>query len=487
MISPVIHWLDRAVAGFPDRAALFMGGGEFSYGDLHTHAVRMAAALMAAGVRPGEVVSAIGLQAQGIAVLAHALPRLGCPFLPLDARLPSERLAGLLSDCGVRWAVCGDDTQQQKGVGVIRDTDLRDVSEGGDAHFRPLDEGDIHLIIATSGSTGDPKGVMLSGANIAASTFASRHRIDIGKADRWLVCMPLFHVGGLSILYRMAEAGACALIHDGFDPEAVARAIADEGVTHVSLVPAMLAQLLDLTGDAPPPPGLRVTLVGGAAFPEAMAHRAVAAGWPIYATYGMSETSSQLATRGPLSTTWTHGDVGAPLSGFEISLQDENSGVGRLRVRGPAVMAGYANPQLTRGTGLDDGWYLTSDIVRLDGETLVVVGRADDVLVSGGENVHPAQIEAVMAHCPGVDSVCVVGQSDPVWGQAPVAVVTGSWNAEKVLLWARENLSGPYRPRAVHIVTAIPLLGAGKPDRRAVLEEIGKSKVFEHAPSESAR
>jgi O-succinylbenzoic acid--CoA ligase len=324
---------------------------------------------------------------------------------------------------------------------------------------------DVALMIATSGSTGRPKAVMLTAANLAAAATASAERLPLMPGDGWLACLPLFHIGGLSILTRCALAGALAVVHQGFDPEKVAVDLERHRITHLSLVPTMLARLLEKVGDVPPPLTLRHVLVGGAALSSGLAQRALAAGWPINPSYGMSETASQLATLVDVPLDWRQGHVGRPLAGAEVAVDEE----GRLKVRGPMVMAGYANADLRPGDGLADGWFTTNDLAVLkeDGQ-LVILGRGDDVLISGGKKIQPQLVEDMVGGCPGVASAAIAGRADPIWGQVLVAVYTGSIAADALLAWCREHVPGPLRPRHALRVAGLPLTPNGKLDRRAL-------------------
>jgi O-succinylbenzoic acid--CoA ligase len=283
--------------------------------------------------------------------------------------------------------------------------------------------------------------------------------------DAWLACLPLFHIGGFSILTRCAFAGARMILHQGFDADRVADGLSAARVTHLSLTPSMLAQLLAL--DRRPPSCLRHVLVGGAALSAELAGAANEEGWPIQPTYGMSECSSQLATLPRLSSNWRTGQVGRPLRGAEIGLTPD----GRLKTHGPMVMQGYANPGLTPGDGLDEGWFVSNDLAEISPEgALTVLGRADDMIVSGGKKVHPLAIARELAACPGIGDFAIVGRPDPIWGEVVTVAYTGATPCEALLQWSRAHLSSAFRPRAAVRVAALPLLANGKPDRSALRE-----------------
>jgi O-succinylbenzoic acid--CoA ligase len=317
----------------------------------------------------------------------------------------------------------------------------------------------VALVISTSGSEGEPRGVLLSNANLDAAAAASNQLLPLGAGDLWLNCLPLYHIGGQAILWRCARAGAGVLLHDGFHAEAVAADLLRHPVSHLSLVPAMLARLLD--AGATPPASLRHVLIGGAALSQTLFERASAAGWPLNPSYGMSETAAQIATWTPTDGPWHEGLVGHPLGNNEFALAAD----GRIRIRGPQVMLGYLS-----GGGVDeDGWLSTGDLGKIDAfGRLTVTGRADDMLVSGGRNVHPLEIESCLTACPGVRDVAVTGLPDPVWGDLIVALVVGEAPRKDLLAWCKARLPNAAQPRRIVHLDTLPRNAAGKLERAAL-------------------
>ena len=321
----------------------------------------------------------------------------------------------------------------------------------------------LALVIATSGSEGAPKGVKLPWRAVAAAARISRAAVPLAPGDVWLACLPLHHIGGAMIPYRCWRAGAAALVHDGFDVHAVARDLHERRVTHISLVPAMLARLIE--ADARPPATLRHALVGGAALSATLFTQAVAHGWPVCPTYGMTETCSQVALRiSPAAAAWDEGDAGRPLPGVRIEVSSPDAdGIGRLRLATPARMAGYL------GAPPAGQWIETRDLGRIDSAGRVhILGRADDMLVSAGVNVHPLEVENRLAACPGVDEAGVTGLPDAIWGDIVAAVYEGSAPEAAVDAWCRERLAAPQRPRRFLRVERLPRTGGGKLDRRGL-------------------
>jgi len=449
-VNATSDWARRQASDRPDSPALdLVDGGVWSFAALDRDGDALAAALTAWPAQPGQPLAARIADAETLARLALTAPRAGRALLPVNPALPEERQRGLLAAAGggeplVTLPAPSPDAPPSSG----------------------LSPDQVQLIVATSGSTGTPKGTMLTGANLAAAVRASRHMIPLEPGDVWLGCLPMVHIGGLSVLFRCLESGATVRLHPRFDVEKVSSDLASGHVSHVSLVPAMLGLLLD--HGCRPSSRLRVALIGGAGLPAALAERALEAGWPLLPSYGMSEAGSQVATC-PDAASWSPGLAGTPLPGVEIGF----SPTGRVRVRGPMVMAGYLNPEMRPGQGLTpEGWFETNDLGRFNEQgRLVILGRADDMLISGGENVHPAEIEALAGRCPGVRALAITGRPDPVWGDLIVAILVGEISAEAFLDWCRAHLPSHLRPRRAVTVDALPLNPNGKSDR-AKLQEI---------------
>lgn len=403
----------------------------------------MARALRGAGLGPGAVAAVTADSTESVALLTFAAPLAGCALMPLDPALDARDRDRLIISAGAR---------------LIPDSVLNAPDSAIPEMLFGVPE-DIHVIATTSGTTEGPKGVMLRGSTIAASVRASRARLGLDPADCWLCTLPLFHVGGLSILYRVAEAGASARLRCGFEASEVWADLSGDRVTHVSLVPAMLARVLDVA-DGPPPPMLRRVLVGGGSLSAEVGERARAAGWSLSPTYGLTEAASQVATLDDLPDDWVPGLVGKPLDGFEVAIAED----GRIRIRGTAMMAGYMAPGLMPGIGLElGGWFTTGDLGRIDAQgRLAVLGRADEVLVTGGETVNPVEVEARLMACPGVHEAALTAVPDPVWGDRLVALVVGDTDAGAVEDWCRANIAGARRPRRVRMVPGLPRTPLGK-------------------------
>jgi O-succinylbenzoic acid--CoA ligase len=434
-------WLATAAQAVPAHVALVAGDESINFAELDKRAADAAARLAGLGVgREDRVVLAFEPSAEYV-VLVHALVKLGAVAAPLDPQLTGSEFDGLVSGIAPRL-VLRDPAQAHEAPPAPVDLDERIETE------------DIHCVIHTSGSGGRPKPVELTYGNQLWNAVGSGVRIGVAPTDRWLCCLPLHHIGGLAIVMRSALYRT-GIVLERFEPQAVASRLAAEPVSIISLVPTMLTRLLDAGADLG---ALRCLLLGGAPAPQELVDRALEAGAPVTPTYGLTEAASQVATMSPGEASRKPGSVGPPILTTEIRIADD----GVICVGGPSVSPGAVD---------DDGWMRTSDIGRLDDEGyLYVLGRADDVIVTGGENVSPEEVERVLLDHPAVSDAGVAAQDDPEWQQAVVAsVVLGDGQqADEAELrdFCRERLAGFKVPKAISIVRELPRNAQGKLVRR---------------------
>jgi O-succinylbenzoic acid--CoA ligase len=409
-------WLDVTARERPDGAAV----NGLTYADLARDADAWALQLLDKGVRPGDRV-ATTLGGVDFARLLWAVPRIGAVLVPLNTRLTSGEREAVLDSA--KPALILDSPPELHSSHVDRNySGERATSVDPDAAF---------VVIHTSGTTGTPKPVELTYGNFHASAVANAQNLGVEPDDRWLCCMPLFHVGGLSILTRSAINQTEAVIHEGFEVQRVKAALENEQITLVSLVPTQLRRLLDAGVTAP---HLRAALIGGGPIPKDLLARAP---FPVIPTYGMTETCSQV---------WT----GKPLPGAEIV----NGPEGELLIRGPMVAPNAIS---------EDGWLHTGDRGHIDEEgNLTVEGRIADTIVTGGENVAAAEVEEALLSHPAVRDAAVVGRPDPEWGQAIHAFVVVDGDTATLDAHLRERLAGYKVPKEIRQIEEIPRNAAGK-------------------------
>ena len=378
-----------------------------------------------------------------VELLAAALDGTGPAILPLDAGLPAGRLAELIAALGP------GSIEDAEGVTTVRSAENEGVAEG------------TAVVVGTSGSTGEPKGVELSAAALRHSARASLDRLGARPGERWLCCLPVTHVAGLQVLVRSLVSGTEPVLAERADAATLA-AGSGSGCAHVSLVPTQLQRLLQEADPPGPLAGFSSVLLGGAAAPAGLLAAARAAGVPVVTTYGMTETCGGCVYDG------------VPLDGVRVAVRGES---GRIWIGGPVLFSGYRG-QRDGAAALRHNWFRTGDLGRLDSSgQLTVRGRADDVINTGGHKVVPGEVAAALQTCPGVKDVAVVGQPDPEWGQRVIAVVVPADpedppTLELLRLHVRERLPRYAAPSKVVMVDAVPMLPSGKHDIVRLRQEL---------------
>jgi O-succinylbenzoic acid--CoA ligase len=437
-------WLQRAACSAPTSTAIQTPDARLSYAELWSAARAGAAELAERGVRPTEHVAIALAPGIAFAQALHACMLLGAVAVPVDLRLTAAERERILA-----------------GASTIVEEPLREGSDEldpPDAFGQPgwpnadgLAEGTLHdldavcAVIHTSGTSSAPRPVELTYGNFLWSALGSGVALGVDPRERWLCALPVSHVGGLSILVRSAIYATTAVVHERFDTDAVLGALEQDQITLVSLVSTTLARLLD--AGLRDPQQLRCALTGGGPIPAVLVQRAHEAGVPVVATYGLTEACSQVSTGGP------------PLFCTQVHVDED----GEILLSGPTV---------ARGSRSADGRLHTGDLGRIDADGFLhVSGRKADTIVTGGENVAPSEVEAVLEAHPAVLEAAVLGREDSRWGEAVTAIVVvapGASVGEGVL---REHCSArlaPFKvPKRVELVSVpLPRTRSGKLLRR---------------------
>jgi o-succinylbenzoate---CoA ligase len=435
-------WLAQRSQSCPERTALIADGTEVTYAELEAEATWVARRLIAHGVRRGSTVAMTMHPRREQVVMVHALMKVGAVLLPLGPRLsPQERAAVIAAEKpAVDLDDAGELTQTEADLPLLGEHDM----------------GAVACHVMTSGSTGAPEPIGLTYGNFLWSAVASAFNIGVEPEDRWLCCLPLSHISGLGIVMRSVIYGTAAVVHDGFDVDRVAQSLERDRITVVSLVATMLSRLLDAGADLSGP---RALLIGGGPVPEEALEEALGRGATVVQTYGLTETCSQVTTLAPADARRKLGSAGRPLLTTHLRIQD-----GEILVQGPTVAPGRADA---------DGWLHTGDLGRIDEEGfLYVEDRMDDLIVTGGENVVPAEVEKVLLRHPEVADAAVVGREDPEWQQAVTAIVVlqdgSEVSPDELRRHCAESLAGYKVPKRVELAAALPRTPSGKLMRRAL-------------------
>ncbi|NQU30113.1 MAG: o-succinylbenzoate--CoA ligase [Anaerolineae bacterium] len=472
-------FLSLAAQSSPDRLALITSDVEITYGELNQRVADLSSRLDAAGIQAKDRVAVLLDRGLASVELVHALARRGAVIVPLNTRLTPTEMRWQIEQADSRWTLSALPAPLLEEAILLDDLPPEgEPDQWLGSHFElDTDFG----ILFTSGTTGKPKGAVLTWGNIFWSATASAFRLGVLPSDRWLLTLPLYHIGGLAILFRSALYGTAVVLpdypSDQFDLEQLWRKMQEAGVTLVSLVSTMLYRLMDRYEKENWPLSLRLILLGGAAATPELLQAARDANLPVAVTYGLTEATSQVATADPELTRLKPGTVGKPLQWSQMSIHDKDGHplptgkIGEVWVQGPMVMRGY----LHQATGND--WLHTGDLGYLDDEgDLWIVQRRSDLIISGGENIYPAEIEAVIRQHPAVKDACVVGLPNAEWGQQVAAAITlrpdASLDEKSLLSFCRQHLASFKLPRQIIFLDTLPRTSSGKIQRNKVIREM---------------
>ena len=493
-------WLAHRADATPEAPGLRDGSGTVTtYAALDDGVEELAGRLSALGVGVDDHLGVVAGTRPALVEVVHAAMRVGATLVPLDARGTTSELAERLDVADVDCLLCGADTAERAvdaAARLDRDLPVAGLDGGTDGaadligtdpeafEVPALTLHGVEVMLFTSGTTGRPKAVCLTAANLAASAAASAFRLGLDPEDRWHVALPMYHMGGLAPAYRSVLYGTCVLVEDareGFDPRHTLDVLDANDATCTSLVPTMLRRLLDVReGEGNPfPDSLRFVLLGGAPASESLVEECAERGVPVCPTYGMTEAASQIATATPGEAREHPDTVGSPLLFTEVTVVGEGDREvppgepGELVVAGPTLTPGYYGETASTREQFCSFGFRTGDVGYRDGGgRLYVLNRLDDRIITGGENVDPGEVLDVVREAPGVSDAAVVGLPDEEWGQrvAALLVADGAFDREAFDRHCRERLAGYKLPRTVELADEVPRTASGTVDRGAVRE-----------------
>ncbi|WP_129116821.1 o-succinylbenzoate--CoA ligase [Halegenticoccus tardaugens] len=509
-------WLTHRARATPDVTALVDAdaGSEWDYAALDAEVDETAGRLAALGIEAGDHLGTLLPTGVPAVRLVHAAMRLGATLVPLSDRLTPVELAAQIEATDLTALVCGDGTEGTAveaaetldglvGVPIasVDEPDRRGVEALSAAEPIAVDPAtwerdDPLAMLFTSGTTGAPKAVVLTMGNVFSSAVASAFRLGVLPDDRWLVALSLAHMGGLAPLYRSTLYGTAVVLRSSFDPGAAADDVGTYGATGISLVPTMLRRMLDSRGTLSDP--LRFVLLGGAPASRELIRRCRDYSVPVYPTYGMTETASQVATAAPAEAFEFEGTVGRPLLWTEVAVLDDDGEAvepgetGEIVVSGPTVSPGYyGNPEATEAAFGPRG-LRTGDVgYRDEVGRLYVLGRTDDRIITGGENVDPGEVVEALRDHPDVADAAVVGLPDDEWGERVAALLVPANpdarpTAAEIDAHCRERLAGYKLPRTIAFADDLPRTASGTVAREATRERIRAFEAAEKDGDEKA-
>ncbi|MBM7554778.1 o-succinylbenzoate--CoA ligase [Thalassobacillus pellis] len=482
MEETIPHWLDKQAEINPHQTAVETDtGASLTFLEIQQMSEAYAKALRAEGIGEGDHVAVLASNRLEMILAIHGLSYLGAVLVLLNTRLTPEELAFQVKDAEVshfiveeRFRKTAETTIQKARLTQCGLFSLEKVNldmKSRQPLKREINLKDLFTIIYTSGTTGNPKGVELTYGNHWSSAVGSMLNLGLNENDKWLLCLPMFHVGGFSALMKNVIYGMPIHLVSQFNASYINQAIMNNGVTIISVVTVMVRRLLDDLGNDSYPDSFRCMLLGGGPAPESLLQSAKEKAVPIFQTYGMTETSSQIATLSPKDAFRKLGSAGKALSTAQLKVDAEIGEIGEIKVKGPMVTNGYFNRAGANKEAFSDGWLATGDMGYKDEEGfLYVIDRRKDLIISGGENIYPAEIEEVLAGVSEVLEAGVIGKKDDKWGQVPVAFIvsrTGSEvTKEELLDHCRSKLASYKVPREVIFIDELPRNASNKILRR---------------------
>jgi len=481
------RWVRDRARTTPTRVAIDCRGARTTYAELDAWSDRAAARLAAAGVVRGDRVASISGNEPAQVALLFACAKLGAALVPLSWRLAPVELRYELDDAEPRALVVAEEHGQladETGSLVPRLRFHELEEEAVEPPRVDVDDDDPLFLIYTSGTTGKPKGAVLTHANTFWTSLSFDRTCPMGDREIVLQVLPQYHIGGWNVQSLLAWwAGATVVLEPAFDAERALGLIAEKGVTTMMGVPATYLFMAESpvfgTADLS---SLRLAVVGGAPMPESLLETWKARGVEIVQGYGLTEAAPNVLCLPPEDAARKLGFAGKPYAHVDVALRDLVTGAhldgpatGELVVRGPNVFAGYWRNPAATAAALADGWLLTGDIAERDEEGYYrIAGRLKELVISGGENVYPAEIEAVLHAHPAVGEAAVIGVPDERWGEVCMAFVAlrpeAACTEEELLGWCSARLARFKVPRAVHLVDALPRSGVGKVLKRELRE-----------------
>lgn len=495
MTEPIPNWLKKRAFLTPQRTALIYEGQTYTFQDTYDHAFVMTQKLAAISVTKGDFVGVLLKNHPDTVLILYALQMIGATAVIFNNRLTVEELAWQLDDskCSTLITEKAFDPMilslktKQPSCSILSKEEL---SQHKRVKVNILDEyelDNICTIMYTSGTTGFPKGVMQTYGNHWWSAIGSALNLGLTETDRWLCAVPLFHISGYSILIRSLVYGMPIILHDGFDENKVIKDIHKHQVTIMSVVTTMLDRIVKVFGSEQMPSTFRCMLLGGGPASLALLNTCTDRGIPVFQTYGMTETSSQIVTLSPGDSRKKIGSAGKPLFPSQLKIVDRDGlelaplQEGEIVVKGPNVTRGYLHSEVETAEKIRNGWLHTGDIGYVDGEGfLYVLDRRSDLIISGGENIYPAEIEGVLQSHEGIVEAGVIGWNDEHWGQVPIAFVVtevGNSISESDLISFCQHKLAKYKvPKRIVFIDALPRNASNKLMRRKLREELEKDE-----------
>ncbi|MCT3208693.1 o-succinylbenzoate--CoA ligase [Limosilactobacillus reuteri] len=464
------NWLLKQAATQPNQIAIDDGNERLSFAELKKQVEVLVGKID--HLNPGSRVGLLATNTLMSYKLALAIMCSGRTIVWLNWRLAGEELERQIKDSGLQLCLVENPLWRSGMTNPFKSYSAFLITNADPGELIPVFKSNwVASIMYTSGTTGKPKGVLQTFGNHFYSAVSSALNLGLSSADKWLCVAPIFHISGFSIIMRGLIYGMTVRLVEKFRAEEIERILANETVTIMSVVPFMLKKLIQQQNKTNTHynSAFRCMLLGGGTIDRETLKTCLQRSIPVVQCYGMTETCSQIIALRSADALLKLGSVGQPLFSTQLKLSKD----GEILLKTPALTPGYLNLPDKLPSKMIDGWYRTGDIGHLDKEGyLYIDGRADEMLISGGENIFPQEVEQVYQRYPQINEVAVVGQTDPVWGQVPVAFVVSDrrLSTTKLMNYGYEHLARYKVPQHYIFVSELPKNASGK-IRRFMLRE----------------
>lgn len=506
----------------PDRPAMVFEGKKYAYAEVSERVNRLANALTNLGVQKGDMVAILQTNCNQYVEAYYAVATIGASFVPLNFRAKSDELEYMLNNCEAKVLFVGERyvdmvnslssrlpqvkhfiCLESKPEGMLNYEELL-ASASPEEVFTEIDDDDVTILMYTAGTTGRPKGVPLTHNSFSTYVLGNVTPVDLEIEETNLLTVPLYHVAGIQAVMAATYGGRTLAMMRQFDVEEWMKTVQQEKANRAMLVPTMLKRVIDDPDfDKYDLSSLRVITYGAAPMPFEVIKKAIEVfpGVMFINAFGQTETASTITTLGPEDHVITGTDeekatklkrlqssIGRPMDDVEIKIVDDQGSevptgdVGEILAKGPRVMSGYwKDAEKTAKTLTKDGWLHTGDKGYLDEDGYIyLAGRGDDMIIRGGENISPEELENVLYAHPKIDEAAVIGVPDPEWGQEPKAIVVlkkgEGATPEEIMEFCRQRLSSFKRPRYIAFIDELPRTSTGKVLKRELREQYGEAK-----------
>ena len=474
------HWLTKQATLAPNKTAIeTVDKNKLTFHELKEKSIRFAYKLAEKGVKPKQRVAILSTNCLDMVIAIHALSYLQAVAVMVNTKLTAREITYQLKVSKAMLLIESETMQMENQIDFKAIYTYEEIWSEKELFVETAKELNLDApftMMFTSGTTGNPKAVVHTYGNHWWSAIGSALNLGLDKQDKWLLPLPMFHVGGLSILIRSVIYGMEVYLMEKYNPKHLLQAFTEKDVTIASIVTVMLRDLLEELNGAALPEQVRCLLLGGGAVPAPLLQQVKEHQLPLFQSYGMTETSSQVVTLSEADSLRKIGSSGKALFPAAVRIEKPDaSGIGEIIVKGPMVFHGYDDQPEATSDSFSDGWFKTGDLGYMDSEGfLFVMERRTDLIISGGENIYPSEIENVLLSIQGVEEVAVVGKQDDKWGQVPAAFIVTSFPLEEASIMEQleRDLAAFKVPKHILFTDALPKTASNKIQRHALANRL---------------